>query len=227
MKISEIIQQLSAPVPPEMLGSLKDKGNAPYIPWHNAVQVMDERAASGGWAWEWEVKNVALAVDRIFITGCIRIHAEDGTFCRDATGTEALKKIRGQVVTEQEIAYGDPSSIAESMAKRRAMANWGLGLYLYDKKGRAQHTGHQHGRSPQRIAQNPTAYDKSTDTRPISEGQAKRLYAIASSSGWSHQDVKSALVKKGFESASSLPRNRYDALVEWFESNKKPTHAHV
>jgi hypothetical protein len=32
----------------------------------------------------------------------------------------------------QEIAYGDPSSNAESMAFRRACANFGLGLDLYE-----------------------------------------------------------------------------------------------
>jgi len=32
-----------------------------------------------------------------------------------------------------ELAYGDPSSNAESMAFRQATAKFGLGLYLYEK----------------------------------------------------------------------------------------------
>lgn len=56
---------------------------------------------------------------------------------REATGTEELKelttdKTTGETIT-RELAYGDPSSNAESMAFRRAAARFGLGLYLYDK----------------------------------------------------------------------------------------------
>jgi len=41
-------------------------------------------------------------------------------------------KLTGEMI-EREIAYGDPSSNAESMAFRRACAKFGLGLYLYSK----------------------------------------------------------------------------------------------
>ncbi|MEO0759702.1 MAG: hypothetical protein AAFV85_27410 [Cyanobacteria bacterium J06634_6] len=56
----------------------------------------------------------------------------EGNHYREATGTEALKRLSddGSAV---ELAYGDPSSNAESMAFRRAAARFGLGLYLYDK----------------------------------------------------------------------------------------------
>jgi hypothetical protein len=70
---------------------------------------------------------------------------------REATGTELLKEekevwlgekpdrrlLRDELdrpVTEaRELAYGDPSSNAESMAFRRAAARFGLCLNLYDK----------------------------------------------------------------------------------------------
>jgi hypothetical protein len=53
------------------------------------------------------------------------------------TGTEMLKELAkgkdtGELVS-REIAYGDPSSNAESIVLRRAAAKFGLGLYLYDK----------------------------------------------------------------------------------------------
>jgi len=60
--------------------------------------------------------------NRIFLTARITIHAAEGTFSREATGTELLNCG----------SYGDPSSNAESMALRRA-AKLGLGLYLYEK----------------------------------------------------------------------------------------------
>jgi hypothetical protein len=53
-------------------------------------------------------------------------------------GTELLKREvtdreTGEV-TEAEIAYGDPSSNAESMALRRAASKFGLARYLYDER---------------------------------------------------------------------------------------------
>ena len=53
----------------------------------------------------------------------ITIHAEEGSFSRESTGYEPLP-VKG---------YGDPQSNAESMAFRRAWANWGLGRELYEK----------------------------------------------------------------------------------------------
>ncbi len=85
------------------------------------------------------------------ITYRITIHAAEGAFSREATGTELLKEDKeiwlgekpnqyplkddlGRVATEsRDLAYGDPSSNAESMAFRRAAAKFGLGLYLYEK----------------------------------------------------------------------------------------------
>ncbi len=45
-----------------------------------------------------------------------------------------LQDEAGRLLTETvELAYGDPSSNAESMAFRRAAAKFGLGLYFYSK----------------------------------------------------------------------------------------------
>lgn len=89
--------------------------------------------------------------DRIFIVGRLSITCAEGLVYREATGTERLKDEKeiwigekpnrrplrdehDRPVTElKELAYGDPSSNAESMAFRRAAAKFGLGLYLYDR----------------------------------------------------------------------------------------------
>lgn len=226
MKIADIIKQLSEPVNPQLLDRLSDKGNAPYIPWHVAVKVMDERAAIGGWGWEIEVKPPVFSAERIFIVVCVKIHADDGVFCREATGTETLKftKRNGEVIEQP---MGDPSSNAESMAKRRAMAQFGLGLYLYDKEGRSQHTT----QSPQqpRTTSRPT---NRPQTQPatqgngqgiqggISEKQASRLYAIAASNGWKSQQVKALLNQRGYESALHLPWKKYDATIQYFQTHR-------
>jgi hypothetical protein len=48
----------------------------------------------------------------------------------EAFGTERLFDMKDGV--PREIPYGDPSSNAESQAFRRACANFGLGLDLYE-----------------------------------------------------------------------------------------------
>jgi len=60
------------------------------------------------------------------------LQTSEGIVYREATGSEELKTTtRDDEI--KEIAYGDPSSNAESMAFRRSAARFGLGLYLYDK----------------------------------------------------------------------------------------------
>jgi hypothetical protein len=104
-----------------------------------------DRCAPG---WQGEVTHIHTTRDRIFVTYRLSLWAEEGVFTREATGTELLKEAKplkdeeGHILRTgagipqtkmEELAYGDPSSNAESMAFRRAAAKFGLGLYLYDK----------------------------------------------------------------------------------------------
>ena len=70
-----------------------------------------------------------------FLVGRLTIPTSEGTVYREATGTEELKREKFNSQTGEleikEIAYGDPSSNAESMCFRRAAAKLGLALYLY------------------------------------------------------------------------------------------------
>lgn len=139
--IRKIVKALSQDIPDEMLGRLREKGNAPYIPWHQAVRVLNKYAPG----WEFS-SDIHFSSDRIYVTGKLTIPASDGKFSRSAIGTEMLKRWKegGTVevdgVLQQrpgqwvELPYGDPSSNAESMAFRRCCAKFGLGLYLYRKK---------------------------------------------------------------------------------------------
>lgn len=72
---------------------------------------------------------MGMTSDRLFLVGRLTIQTSEGFVMRESTGTELLKRDGG----ESELAYGDPSSNAESMAFRRAAAKFGLGLYLYAK----------------------------------------------------------------------------------------------
>ena len=132
--LSQIQEALKRQLPQTMLKKLPaDKGNARYLPWWTANQVLDKYCPG----WTWEIKNTQISRDRIFIVGRLTIPTSEGNIYREAGGTEELKrqaydKKMGRYM-EKEIAYGDPLSNAESMAFRRCAARFGLGLYLYQK----------------------------------------------------------------------------------------------
>jgi hypothetical protein len=146
LTLKQIIKALSRPLPDSMLESRKQGGsNIKYISWHTANKVLDKYAPG----WNWSIVKIELSADRIFLIGRLSIPTSEGLVYREATGTELLKEDKqiwlgekpnqkplkdefDRIVTEQrELAYGDPSSNAESMAFRRAAARFGLGLYLY------------------------------------------------------------------------------------------------
>ena len=132
--LSQIIEALKRPLPSTMLKKLPaDKGSAQYLPWYTVNQALDKYAPG----WTWEIKNTQISRDRIFIIGRLTIPTSEGNIYREASGTEELKRQaydkKAGRYTEKEIAYGDPSSNAESMAFRRCAARFGLGLYLYQK----------------------------------------------------------------------------------------------
>ncbi len=118
--LSQIQEALKRILPPTMLKKLPaDKGHAQYLPWWSCNKILDKYAVG----WNWEIRDTQISRDRIFIVGRLTIPTSEGLVYREASGTEELKrqaydKKIGRY-TEKEIAYGDPSSNAESMAFRR------------------------------------------------------------------------------------------------------------
>jgi len=110
--------------------STKSQGRSkiPFITWYAVNAILDKY--SPGWCWE--MRSVQFTADRVFVVGRLSLQTSEGIVYREATGSEELKATTrdGEI---KEIAYGDPSSNAESMAFRRCAARFGLGLYLYDK----------------------------------------------------------------------------------------------
>lgn len=127
--LSQIQAALSRPLPSQLLAT-RQQGDVlvPYIPWHLANKILDKYAPG----WHWEICKMGMSRDRLFLVGRLTLHTSEGYLFREATGTEALKRQNGDGEC-LELAYGDPSSNAESMAFRRAAARFGLGLYLYAK----------------------------------------------------------------------------------------------
>lgn len=127
--LAETQAALSRPLPKACLKTKRAGGKQiPYLPWHMAVRILDKYCPG----WTWEIIKVSTTEDRLFLVGRLTLTTTDGNLYREATGTELLKRINdeGEAV---DIAYGDPSSNAESMAFRRAAAKFGLGLHLYEK----------------------------------------------------------------------------------------------
>lgn len=123
-----ILEDLQKPIKSRHLET-KTKGGETltFCPWYRTKRYLDHYTG-GHWS-----KDIDLYTTdrRVFVTVRITIYASDQTATRSATGTEKLYKTssNGEV---KEIAYGDPSSNAESMAFRRACAMFGLGLDLYE-----------------------------------------------------------------------------------------------
>jgi hypothetical protein len=146
--IAVILADLSKPIPKKYLDTRKQGTKIlTFVPWFNVPKLLD-RCAPG---WEGQITHIHTTSDRLILTYRLTIHAQEGSFTREATGTELLKEDKeiwigekpnrqqlkdefDRPITEpRELAYGDPSSNAESMAFRRAAAKFGLGLYLYEK----------------------------------------------------------------------------------------------
>lgn len=132
--LSQIQDALKRDLPPSMVKKLpNNKGNAQYLPWRTVNRILDKYCPG----WEWEIKDMQVSRDRIFMIGRLTLITSEGKIYREASGTEELKKQSydekmGRYM-EKEIAYGDPSSNAESMAFRRCAARFGLGLSLNQK----------------------------------------------------------------------------------------------
>lgn len=130
MKIAEIIQNLSKPIPRELItkkptfSKKKHTGEVDIISWIDTCQLLDQRSGKGCWSWQIdEVKEIG---QRLVLTGTLTIYGDDRTISMSASGSESLN------VT----GYGDPSSNAEAMSFKRAACRFGLGrndLWKKDK----------------------------------------------------------------------------------------------
>ena len=147
--ITDILSDLARPVPDRFLETRQQGGaDLTYIAWYMVAKLLDYYTPG----WEGAITQMHTTGDRLFVTYRLTIHAAEGTFTREATGTKLLKEEKevwvgqkpnrkqlkdeqGRLITERrELAYGAPSSNAESMAFRRAAAKFGLGLHLYKKE---------------------------------------------------------------------------------------------
>ena len=127
---TEILQGLQQPIKDRHLQEKRKGGQTlTFCPWFLTKKYLDYH--TNGF-WSKGVKDMMTEKNRIYVRVAITIHAEEGAFTRSATGTNKLMKLDQDAGEWKEIPYGDPSSNAESMAFRRACANFGLGAHLYE-----------------------------------------------------------------------------------------------
>lgn len=118
--IQDIVIDLSKGIATKHLSTRKQGGkDLTYISWYNAEKYLDHYASG----WKKEVKEVMNIAGKVAITIRLIIPCLEGEVWREATGCEE----------ETTNSFGDSFSNAESMAFRRACAQFGLGRYLYDK----------------------------------------------------------------------------------------------
>lgn len=134
--ITEIIADLSKTIPDKYLDYIRGKKTQSgkkiwYIPWHKAVILLNH--CTGG-HWDYEIKNITLSPEHLFLIARITIYAQEGNFYKEASGMEFLRFKKADGTILDKLPIGDPSSNAESMALRRAAAKFGLALYLYNEE---------------------------------------------------------------------------------------------
>jgi hypothetical protein len=117
---ADIRADLMKPIP-ERLIQTKPQGGAKirFCAWYRTQKILDHYTG-GHWEWHCDLLPVG---DMLVAKGTLTVHAADGTYSRQATGSEAMD-VKG---------YGDTSSNAEAQAFKRACARFGLGIHLYDE----------------------------------------------------------------------------------------------
>ncbi|MEM7020649.1 MAG: Rad52/Rad22 family DNA repair protein [Pseudomonadota bacterium] len=115
--LSEILSDLRRPIPSHIVHTRQQGGRrVKYLTMQDTIAILDQYAPG----WEGTITNIYSARDRLYVAYRITIHAKEGKFSREATGSSGLEPN----------AQGDPSSSAEAAALRNAAAKFGLALYL-------------------------------------------------------------------------------------------------
>lgn len=139
MKLTEILERLRQPVPPELISYKTIKGNRiDYISWVNLADLLDDRAGIDGWSWrlvdQQQIGNRLTQVWELTIIG------DDRSISRQASGDEDVDLD----------AYGTPSTNVEAQCLRRCCAKYNLGRILW-KKDRKKVTSLQFSPTTQQV----------------------------------------------------------------------------
>lgn len=114
--LADILGDLRRPIPDHIIQS-KQVGarRFRFISAKDTVSILDQFAPG----WEGHVTNIYAVHDRLFVSYKITLHAREGKFSRESTGSTLLDS-----------SGADPAVAGEEQAFRNAAAKFGLGLYL-------------------------------------------------------------------------------------------------
>jgi hypothetical protein len=118
----EIQTALSAKFPQREKNKRMGGNNITFLPWYEVVSIFNG-CTDGKWDYEIVKAGHSEVSKKFEMIVRVTVHAADGTYFREGTGSEDSS-------TDN---YGDYQSIAESMALRRAMTKFQLGIYMYRK----------------------------------------------------------------------------------------------
>lgn len=115
-RLSHILNDLRKPIPAHVIQSRQVGGRrVKYLNLNDTIAILDQFAPG----WEGAVTTIYAAANRVHVSYRLTIHAEEGKFSREATGSEQM-----------DASQGDPVANAEANAFRNAAAKFGLALYL-------------------------------------------------------------------------------------------------
>ena len=116
--LSQILSDLRKPIPAHIVHTRQQGGRrVKYLTMEDTIAILDQYAPG----WEGTISTIYNTRDRVYIAYRITIHAKEGKFSRESTGSFPL---------DPTAASGDPGSMAESLALRNAAAKFGLALHL-------------------------------------------------------------------------------------------------
>jgi hypothetical protein len=205
--ISEIVADLSRPLEPSDLGRLerqsKKSGKSTefdFISWHTAVRYLD-RYAPG---WSNEITSVAEVKGAVVVVARLLIPCAEGLVWHEATGWDAGERD----------GYGDPAARAEARALKRAAAKFGLGRYLYQRKGGEVNAGDRE--QPRQKPAEPTAR---TVNDMATRSQVSLLERVAREQ---HLDLKHAVALEFGCNVEELSKRAASWLIDRLKAEVNP-----
>lgn len=183
----------------------------PYVAHTAARDRLDEAFGLGGWGMvpvtqPKEKDGEVLVYYAMVIGGLPRFYAWGQQEIRD----------------NQHMTWGDCLEATKSNAIVRCGKDLGIGRELWNRAGRARLGGKgQSAPIPSAGNAPPRQYApaSSTDTRPISDGQRRRLFVIAKHAGRNEADIKAWLaVAYNIDSSKKIQRKDYDAICSAIEA---------
>ena len=116
--LARILDDLRRPLPESMLQVRQVGGRRMrYLSTRDTIAVLDQVAPG----WEGTITNLYTVRDRVVVVYRLTIHAAEGRFSREGTGSESL---------DASSQTADATLLAEGAALRNAASMFGLGLFL-------------------------------------------------------------------------------------------------